>query len=202
MKHILIFILPVLALIFPAGLQAAEEEITWFPWAQSIIEETQTADLMYKIKSVFKTQNKRPTFAEVYRKLQKQVSISPQAELFLHRARQLNDALSKNPVFKGYVFTVQFAADLGPNLKEEDFEYLYHFFTSSHTVKDLNSRYLPQEALHYENGTVFFHLVNPQSQYQISMYLIVNPKTKMVEFIYSDPQFDRQALRGRSYRLW
>lgn len=202
MKYIFKFILPVLAFIFPLTLHAQQQEIKWFPWAQSIMEETKSADFMYKIKSVFNTQNKRPTFAEVYRKLQKQVSISPQAELFLRRARELNAALSKNPVFKGYVFTVQFAADLGPNLKQEDFEYLYHFFSSSHTLKEFNSRYLPQEALHYENGTVFFHLVNQRSQYQISMYLIVNPKTKTVEFIYSDPQFDRQALKGRSYRLW
>ncbi len=202
MKHIFKFTLPILAFVFPLTLQAEQPEIKWFPWAQSIIEETQSADFMYKIKSVFNTQKKRPSFGEVYRKLQKQVSISPKADLFLRRARELNSALTKNPVFKDYVFTVQFAADLGPNLPEADFNYLRQFFASSHTVKELNSRYLPQEALHYENGTVFFNLVNPDSQDQTPIYLIVNPKSKTVEFIYADPQFDRQALQGRSYRLW
>lgn len=202
MKKIFIFLVPVTALFFPFALQAGQQELEWFPWAQSIMEETQSADFIYKIKSVFNTQHKRPSFAEVYRKLQKQVSISSQADLFLNRARQLNAALNENPIFKDYVFTVQFAADLGPNLTQSDFEYLHRFLSSPHTVKDFNSHYLPQEALHYENGTVFFRLVNPDSKAQDPIFLIVNPTSKTVEFVYSDPQFDRQALQGRSYRLW
>lgn len=182
--------------------RAAEQEAVYFPWAQSILEETRSADFSYKVKSLFNTEPQRPTFTEVYRKLQKQVSISSQADLFLRRARILNAALVKNPVFKDYVFTVQFAADIGPDLPQDDFEYLYHFLSSSYKLDDFDTRYLPQEALHYENGSIFFRLVNPSNPDETPLFLIVNPHIKTVEFIYKDPQFDQQSLKGRSYRLW
>ncbi len=203
MKHIIFVFLFVFCLAVGAlSVRAEQQQKQYFPWAQSIAEETRSADFIYKVKSVFKTEPKRPSFTEVYRKLQKQVSISSQSELFLRRARILNAALSKNPVFKDYVFTVQFAADIGPDLPQDDFEYLHKFLASSYELDKFDTHYLPQQALHYENGTIYIQLENPSNAEQTPMFLIVNPRIKTVEFIYKDPQFDQQALEGRSYRLW